>query len=461
MKRLRLLFLIIFVFTINFTLSAQQWLPLGQGVNNMVNALAYDSAKNILYACGQFTAAEGKPVKYIAGWDGTSWSGLGSGMDNPIRTLSIIKDTLYAGGEFTVAGGTNAKCIAKWDGNSWIAIGEGMYKSGQHTNSPNVNAIIEYKGELYAGGSFDYADNKVAYFIAKWSGTTWESVGGGLNGTSWVYAMAVYKDELYVAGGFSVADGKAVNKIARWDGTNWQTVGGGLTGSSGPTGVYALAVYNNELYATGGFTSADGKPANYIAKWNGTNWQAVGSGLDKPGLTLTVFKNELYVGGLFNAAGDIPADYIAKWNGTQWSTIEKTTSGRINTLLGVQSRNAIFAGGLFADAGGTSVSNIAEFTFTSGIGEENKPDDLSFKTYPNPFTTSCTISFGENFDNTFFKNASLLLHNVLGKEVMRVNINGQQEITLNRNNLPSGIYLASIIVNGQNEKLLTKKLVIK
>ena len=34
------------------------------------------------------------------------------------------------------------------------------------------------------------------------------------------------------------------------------------------------------LYAGGGFTTAGGVPANYIAKWDGSAWSALGSGMD-------------------------------------------------------------------------------------------------------------------------------------------------------------------------------------
>ena len=40
----------------------------------------------------------------------------------------------------------------------------------------------------------------------------------------------------------------------------------------------ALAVSGTNLYAGGYFTKAGGVPANYIAKWDGSAWSALGSG---------------------------------------------------------------------------------------------------------------------------------------------------------------------------------------
>jgi hypothetical protein len=43
--------------------------------------------------------------------------------------------------------------------------------------------------------------------------------------------------------------------------------------------VYSLAVSGSDLYAGGEFTKASGVAANRIAKWNGSSWTALGSGL--------------------------------------------------------------------------------------------------------------------------------------------------------------------------------------
>ena len=49
---------------------------------------------------------------------------------------------------------------------------------------------------------------------------------------------------------------------------------------NGVTLVYALAVSGSDLYAGGYFTTAGGSAANDIAKWNGSSWSALGSGMD-------------------------------------------------------------------------------------------------------------------------------------------------------------------------------------
>jgi len=100
--------------------------------------------------------------------------------------------------------------------------------------------------------------------------------------------MCVFDDgtgpALYVAGQFSGAGGIAVNNVAKWNGTNWSPLGSGLTfPSHGSAGATAMTVFDDgtgpALYVCGVFDHAGGAVANDIAKWDGTNW----SGL--PGLS--------------------------------------------------------------------------------------------------------------------------------------------------------------------------------
>jgi hypothetical protein len=42
----------------------------------------------------------------------------------------------------------------------------------------------------------------------------------------------------------------------------------------------APAVYDGDLIAAGAFTEAGGVPVNRIARWDGTDWSPLGSGID-------------------------------------------------------------------------------------------------------------------------------------------------------------------------------------
>ena len=69
--------------------------------------------------------------------------------------------------------------------------------------------------------------------------------------------------------------------------------------------VYALAVSGPNLYAGGVFTTAGGTNASSIAKWDGSKWMVLGSGLNNPVTVLVASGNTLYAGGDFYYTGDL------------------------------------------------------------------------------------------------------------------------------------------------------------
>jgi hypothetical protein len=77
--------------------------------------------------------------------------------------------------------------------------------------------------------------------------------------------------------------------------------------------VDALKVYNGELMAGGDFTVAGGATCNSIARWNGSAWQPLRSGMDDCVYALTGYNGELVAGGSFTTAGDYVSCYWARW----------------------------------------------------------------------------------------------------------------------------------------------------
>jgi len=106
--------------------------------------------------------------------------------------------------------------------------------------------------------------------------------------------------------------------------------GGGITGSQGTLGfgdVDAMAVYNGALYVGGSFDTAGSVAANNIARWDGTNWSALGSGITGEVRSLAGYNGDLYAGGPLSAAGGVPTSNIARWNLPV--SVQSTDAGKI------------------------------------------------------------------------------------------------------------------------------------
>src|ERR1035441_1348468 len=255
-----------------------------------------------LYAGGLFWTPEEGGFG-VARWDGRAWLACGRQPDSTamsVLALAVSGTDLYAGGGFINAGGVAATNIAKWDGSGWSAVGSGIWGCACPNPYPIIVEALAVSGtNLYAGGWFG-----VGYSIAKWDGSTWSGLGSGLNGL--VYALAVSGTNLNVGGNLATAGGDTVTNIAKWDGHAWSALGSGISGGAHGEGgaINALAVIGTDLYAGGDFTTAGGVPANYIAKWDGSAWSALGSGLDLIVNALAADgAGHLFVGGRFSLAG--------------------------------------------------------------------------------------------------------------------------------------------------------------
>lgn len=335
------------------TFTDANWSSMGglPGANGEVRAVAVDGAGN-LYIGGDFSIVGDVFANRIAKWDGSKWTPLSSGMNGPVYALAVSGSAVYAGGNFTTAGGDPANYIAKWDGNKWTPLGSGF----GDFHIPTVFALAVSGNDLYAGGLFTTAGGIAANAIAKWNGTSWSALDSGTDG--YVFALAVSGSDLYAGGTFTMAGGSSANQIAKWNGSSWAALGSGIVSGS----VYVLAVSGSDVYAGGNFLEAGDGEILKIAKWNGSNWSALGSGLecchaDPAAYALAVLGSEVYVGGKFDTAGDGEANHIAKWNGSIWTALGSGITGRVNAL--VLSGDYLYAGGNFTTAGGKVSANIA------------------------------------------------------------------------------------------------------
>lgn len=289
--------------------------------------------------------------------------------------LTVWDGYLINCGKFNTAGGVSANHIAKWDGTNWSALGGGL--------NHEAVSVISYKGELYATGYFDtaYGEGYVRY-IARWDGKSWKNAGNGLNNLGTV--MTVFNDELVVGGFFNSAGEVYAPGVARWDGAEWRNMGGGINGV-----VWALCEFGGELYAGGSFEYANGELCNGIAKLKGDEWKPVGTGIqggDNLVFVLKVFNGKLYAGGSFTTMNGMECNNIAKFDGTKWATVGTGAKGVSCITSGAHVidmevyNGELYVVGQFTEIDGISANKFAKWNDINWCGIEYgmdlRPEDL-------------------------------------------------------------------------------------
>jgi hypothetical protein len=324
------------------------------GTDDTIYAMATDGHN--LYIGGDFEDVAGTRMRALARWDGSHWSSLGEVEGGGVYALAISGTHLYAGGSFHAIGGVAADGIAMWDGSQWHPLGAGIIG--------RVMAISITGNDVYVGGEFTQAGDVDAKNIAMWDGSQWHALGNGIYNTqqlSWVIALAVVGSDLYVGGTYNMAGDTPANNIARWDGSQWHALGSGVNSP-----VTALATKGLDLYVGGGFLLAGDVAVHRIARWDGSQWHALGSGVDGNNryvVSLAWDGDCLYAGGTFATAGTVIANNIARWDGSQWYSLG---SGAANGTRGQVRAMAVIGGNLYAggrifEAGDQAVGNLARW----------------------------------------------------------------------------------------------------
>ncbi|MEM9243395.1 MAG: hypothetical protein AAGA27_04975 [Pseudomonadota bacterium] len=203
-------------------------------------------------------------------------------------------DSIYVGGNFRrfsspVDSSRSVYRVAHFSGGVWNRLGTTLFNGVNST----VRAIAVDENDnnaAYIAGDFIFTGGSILPFfrIAKWDDINgngngaWSRLPPALvNGTSnRIRAVAVGSDgSVYVGGQFlSASLVPGTRRIAKWNGTAWESLNGGIT--TGNAVVNALTIdVNNDVYAAGNITSIGGVTVSRVAKWSnsGSAWSRLGT----------------------------------------------------------------------------------------------------------------------------------------------------------------------------------------
>lgn len=378
--------------------------PFGTRASWIRDFVSYDRdgpdgpASPVLVALGSFVEPNGVTVFNIAQWNGQVWETLGAGLDywalaaapfdpdgsGPQGTLLVVA------GLFSEAGAQPAQGLATWDGTRWRPINTGSRPHVLTMDTYDEDGPGPLPARLFLGGVFDEIGGVAMTDIARWDGTKFTAVGGGMGG--WfapnVDQLEVHDDgtgpRLYATGAFREAGGVPAGGVASWDGTRWRGVGQGFT--RGPTGygtsAYSLASFDGALYAASGFSQADGGGPVSLAKWDGADWTGEplnpGEGIEGEVYAFARFpmqgKERVFALGDFMIAGKRIAGCIAWWDGAAWHPLPHDIEGhafafhhaiRTSGAWTGSSQPSLVVSGYFWDELGIGAAGVARWDGTA------------------------------------------------------------------------------------------------
>lgn len=184
-----------------------------------------------------------------------------------------------------------------------------------------------------------------------------EEIGGnGITSQVYTVAMNPLTGDVYAGGEFNMADGR--NKIVRWNGSEWVALGMGVNST-----VYALEFGpDGTLYVGGGFTTAtqtDGTSivVNRIASWDGTTWAPLGNGASGTvwDIEYDEANDRLFIGGDFPDVTNednsvIASSAIAYWENDSWNPVGQGADA-VRSVGVDPSTGDVLIGGQFLDEG--------------------------------------------------------------------------------------------------------------
>ena len=302
----------------------QAWNPLGGGFNGVVYDIAFNTADDSLYAVGWFTkaynfleadgpqpaaGAETTEIEAnrVARWTGSKWEPLNGGVNNRAYAVMLDGDKVYVAGDFSMAGDVVTYRTVSWSGGQW-------QRFGPEWNN-RVYALEKSQAGIFVGGMFSSGGktSRSAYF-SFYDGSGWPDTGVNLN--NWVHTVKVIGDDFYVGGWFDWAtnpDGTVVKaeRIAKWDGTTWSALGTGVSGTIIPS-VYTIENIDGQIYAGGNFLAAGKASSRYVARWDGKEWHPLAVGVNDRVYKLAAQGQYLYLGGMFTRAGGLGTYFYGK-----------------------------------------------------------------------------------------------------------------------------------------------------
>jgi hypothetical protein len=239
------------------TWSVLQTTAWSTGVQNAVNDLVVFAEGGVprLFALGAgLSEALVWPLQSVLRWDGATWSRVGAGLEGESFAGQVHDD---GSGPALFAGTSTG--VRRWDGVQWTDIG----LPGE------IRWLASFDAGtgpwLYASGSFSFPGASAYFGLARWDGSSWQTVPGA-NSLDYLGPLAVHDDG---SGAGPRLWSASWGQLRAFDGSTWSSIA--PIASSGLDRLESIQgiAGGNALVVCGHVTALDGLPSQGIALLRG------------------------------------------------------------------------------------------------------------------------------------------------------------------------------------------------
>lgn len=308
------------------------WAALSTGLSATARCVVVDGNDDVFVGGNAFAFEV-----HVYKWNGSAWSGVGNLNDTVWAIDADTSDTLYIGDA-----DSSGSALKTWTGSAWSeigSVGSNVY-AARVDGSDDVLIGGDFTSPFTRAGKYDVSETST---VGVFSVATFDNDINTLSRDS--------EGNIYIGGAYTDVNDDGTDYIVKADSSEVITYFDDV-----PNGIVHASVIDtsNNLYIAGAFTTVGATTVNRVAKWDGTTWSALDSGVSGTCRAIAINPTDGYIW----VAGD--SGLLAFYNGSVWTTVTTSTSSTIYTLA-FDDDGELYLGGDFTSIGGLTITGLARY----------------------------------------------------------------------------------------------------
>jgi hypothetical protein len=174
-------------------------------------------------------------------YDGTTWTRINLATDGSVLTVRAMA---VHQGEVVIYASTPTlgRALFRWTGSAWSLLTPAVTAGNSSWHISSRIQLVSDGASLYVLDNMATMNGVTAPGIARWDGSTWSTLGGGIGGQ--IRTARIINGQLFVGGGFLSEGTNVRGSIRRWTGSAWQFIE--------PTGTTTSSLLVNDLIEVDG-----------------------------------------------------------------------------------------------------------------------------------------------------------------------------------------------------------------